>query len=134
MIDPVARARSALGTPFKLQGREPGSGLDCLGLVIHAFRLDGGIFPQAYGWRQADACDFLAAAARDFFVIDAVFANSGDVLRFSQGLHRHHLAIATCNGVIHADARHRRVIERNGDPGLPLVAVHRFRPPFRRSL
>ena len=30
----AAAARDLVGTPFRLQGREPASGLDCIGVVI----------------------------------------------------------------------------------------------------
>jgi len=39
--DVVAAARGYVGTPFKHQGRLPGVGLDCVGLVICALREAG---------------------------------------------------------------------------------------------
>jgi len=37
----LARARSYLGTPFRHQGRKPGMGLDCVGVLVCAGRAEG---------------------------------------------------------------------------------------------
>lgn len=37
----IASARACIGTPFRHQGRLPGIGLDCAGLVIHAAQTIG---------------------------------------------------------------------------------------------
>lgn len=41
MLEPHERALSLVGVPFRLQGRNPSIGLDCLGLIIGAFDLSG---------------------------------------------------------------------------------------------
>lgn len=43
----VRHARSWIGTPFRHQGRNPGLGVDCIGVVIDAMRRAGVVPP---GW------------------------------------------------------------------------------------
>ena len=50
---------------------------------------------------------------------------SGDVLLALAGPGQLHLAIWTGDGVIHADAMLRRVVERPGAPPWPVVSVWR---------
>ena len=37
----IAAARACIGTPFHHQGRRPGAGLDCIGLIVIALRAAG---------------------------------------------------------------------------------------------
>lgn len=37
----VARARAMVGTPWHHQGRAPGAGIDCVGLLVEAGRAEG---------------------------------------------------------------------------------------------
>lgn len=39
VLEAHQRALALVGTPFRLQGRNPAVGLDCVGVVVHAFEL-----------------------------------------------------------------------------------------------
>lgn len=126
----VAAARACVGADFRLQGRDPALGLDCVGLVLYA--------GQAVGLRLFDAPDYrlredparLDAAVRCAglrpVLLDAI--GPGDCLRFTTGGEALHLGIATGGGVIHADLRFRRVVEHDLDMDWRerLVAAYQF--------
>lgn len=117
----VAAARRALGARFRLHGRDPAGGFDCVGLVAWALGEAGltvpGV-PTGYGWREAAAARVAAAMARAGLrpVGAEAGAAPGDVLLFAQRRGQAHLGIASAAGVIHADAMLRRVVERPDRP------------------
>lgn len=92
----VARARRLIGVRFRAQGRDPAFGVDCVGLVAAALGLRRCGNPRA-----------------------------GDVALFETGPGQLHLGVLTGAGVIHADARAGRVVERPGVPPWPMPAVWR---------
>lgn len=121
----LAAARAMLGVRFRLHGRDPATGLDCLGLAGHALRAEGfaGALPSGYGMRGGDpqaVCDSIAAAG----LAAADDPRPGDLLLLRPGPGQLHFAIASEAGVIHADAMLRRVVER---PGLPWPVLGRWR-------
>jgi len=124
----VACARTALGTPFLHQGRQPGRGLDCAGLVLwvgHALGLTD--FELTNYPRLPEEDRLLDLAARAGF-IETRAPRPGDVhcLRLLQ--HPQHLAIATEAGIIHACQRRGQVIEHRLDTGwrARIVASYRY--------
>jgi hypothetical protein len=126
-MSPLAAARAAIGARFRLHGRAPESGLDCVGLAGLAARAGGvtATIPTGYALRTADA---EAVIAR----LDAVLARArdpvpGDLLLFQPGPAQLHLAIASEAGIIHADAHLRRVVERPGPAPWPLLGAWRLR-------
>lgn len=116
------RALRMLGTPFRHQGRQPGVGVDCLGLVVCAI---GG---RAL---ELDECDYaelpdgerLSAALEAHFAplpVDyADDAPTGAVLAFRAGRESHprHLAIRTDAGMVHARRGDRRGVVEVGLDG-----------------
>lgn len=115
----VAAARACVGERFRLHGRDPALGLDCVGLAACAYALDG--VPTGYalrGGREADALAWLDRLG--FRAVDE--ARPGDLLLLRPGPFQLHLAIATPGGFVHADAGLRRVVEAPGPPRWPLVA------------
>jgi cell wall-associated NlpC family hydrolase len=112
----VARARAAIGTPFRVHGRGL-DGLDCVGLAGWAFETQ---VPTGYRLRSSDRARFadLATAAGLRAVDDA---RAGDLLLLAVGPGQLHLAIATDIGIVHADAGLKRVVERPGVPDWPIV-------------
>ena len=125
MNDAVRRARALIGVPFRFQGRDVETGLDCVGLVIDAFALDSATVIADYDWRMAG--DRVRHFARIFFEECRAERRAGDVLLARTGRERRHLAIWTGRGVVHADAVLGRVVERQGQPPWPIEAVLRRR-------
>jgi hypothetical protein len=110
-----AAARALVGTRFRLHGREPAHGLDCVGLVAVA---TGRVAPTGYGWRSGDE-------ARVAGLLDAQFARGDDapgaVMLLRAGPGQLHLAIRVSDGIVHADASLARVAWRPGVPPWPVL-------------
>lgn len=123
----AAAARACLGARFRLQGRDPASGLDCVGLVAAALAAAGArpAVPRGYALRGGDggtvAAVLIAGGLRP--VADA---RAGDVLVCASGPGALHLAIDGGGSVIHADAGARRVVERPGPPPWPVIGRYRW--------
>lgn len=121
----VSRARQCLGAGFRLHGRDPASGLDCVGLI--AFALDRAAdAPRGYAMRGGEAAGFAAMLDAAAMTRVAGAALAGDVLLMQPGPAQFHLALWTGSGIIHADARMRRVVEMPGKP--PWRVIGRWRP------
>lgn len=122
-LDVVVRARAAVGARFRLHGRDPAEGLDCVGLAAWALGVVD--LPTGYGLRSGDrdAVAMMIAAA-GLRRVDR--AGSGDLLLAQAGPGQLHLAIWTGAGVVHADAMLRRVVERPGAVPWPVVGVWRL--------
>jgi hypothetical protein len=105
----VALAAQALvGARFRLHGRDPATGLDCVGLVAAVL---GAKAPAGYGFRNRDisAAHTFAPAAGLAEVSGAI--EPGDVLLVRSGPAQHHLLVAGPRGdFIHAHAGLRRVV------------------------
>lgn len=123
----VAAARGCVGTRFRVQGRVPGVGLDCAGVVQVAARAAGTALPDEPGYSLRGEglarVDALIAAAMER--VDA--ADAGDVLLFDPGGGMRHLGVWTGTSLIHAHAGLRRVVEGPADPAWALIGAFRFR-------
>ncbi len=117
----LARARSMLGVRFRLQGRDPTYGLDCVGLVAWAAGIDAA--PADYALRSGDPA--VIGALVDRFARRVDTAEPGDVLLLAAGAAQFHLAVAGGASIIHADATLRRVVERPGPPPWPVLGIWR---------
>lgn len=113
----VAAARACLGTPFHHQGRQPGVGLDCLGLVVVALR--------GAGFEVHDRTDYglhpdgrsLVAALRDHGFRPSASLRAGCVLLFRYDGQPQHAAMATGpQTLIHSFAPAGRVVETEFGP------------------
>ncbi len=111
----VTEARSYLGTPFHHQARLKGVGVDCVGLIVgvaHALELSSADcfrYPRRPNGMLVPELE--KAGYREIPVDDA---QPGDLLVFWILPARkipQHLAIRTEHGIIHTDARARRVVE-----------------------
>ena len=118
----VATARALVGTRFRPQGRTPGQGLDCVGLVAAA--LGRGAVRRDYALRggcvRALVREMVQAGLREASEVEA-----GDVLVLRAGPGQLHLGIWTGTGLVHADAGLRRAVERPGAPPWPVLSVWR---------
>jgi cell wall-associated NlpC family hydrolase len=118
----VAAARAALGTPFRLHGRDVATGLDCVGLAAVAL---GRGAPADYRLRTGDAVG-AAAQLRAAGLLAVTEAQPGDLLLCRSGPGQLHLAIRCEDGIIHADAIARRVVERPGPVPWPVLSCWRL--------
>lgn len=120
----VARARACVGARFRLQGRDPASGLDCVGVAARAFAVDPP--PARYGLRGGAAAALMEAiGATGVRRVPRDEAAAGDLMLVEAGPHQFHLLVLTDTGFVHADARLRRVVEARGRPDWPVLAVWR---------
>ena len=123
----LAAARGAVGARFRLHGREVATGLDCVGLAALALRAEGyaGPVPSGYALRSGDAARVRAALA-DAGLAEPAEPRAGDLLLLAAGPGQLHFAIDSGNGIVHADAMLRRVVERPGVPPWPIVGRWRL--------
>ncbi|MBO9524681.1 MAG: peptidoglycan endopeptidase [Sphingobium yanoikuyae] len=122
----AAAARALVGVPFRLQGRDPALGLDCVGLVGAAMRAAGyaPMMPGDYGLRFGDdrrADEWARAAGLRPVRAGAV----GDMILVRPGALHQHLLILVPGGFVHAHAGLRRVVETPGVPPWPILRIWR---------
>uniref|UniRef100_UPI0031391764 hypothetical protein n=1 Tax=Sphingomonas sp. CFBP 13720 TaxID=2775302 RepID=UPI0031391764 len=117
----MARARAVVGCRFRAQGRDPAGGLDCIGLVGWAL---GVAVPAGYPLRCDDA-GRMAAGLLAAGLWPVAVVRPGDVLVLHSAPGQLHLAIGTGDGIVHADAVARRVVERPGTPPWPVAGIWR---------
>lgn len=119
------RALALVGAPFRTQGRDPATGLDCLGLVLTACGLPAERGRRDYRLRGEHRAELLDGLARDFRRVPPSRQRIGDLLVIEAGEQQLHLGILTARGFVHADARLRSVVETPGRPRWPVISVHR---------
>ncbi len=122
MISKLARgqqlaeaAASFIGVRFRLLGREPTQGLDCIGLLACSLQAVGGqpVVPIGYGLRNSDASPWIHCAAQSGLLPASGPIRAGDVFLLRPGPGQHHIVIAECAvSVIHAHAGLRRVVRQ----------------------
>lgn len=115
----IAAARSHLGTRFHHQGRAPGAGLDCIGLVVVSARASGvEVLDQLEYSRQPDGLSLVDKISKSLdgpFPVESMREGTILLMEFVDGLPQH-VGIATDIGIIHAIANSpRRVIETRLD-------------------
>ena len=98
-----------IGVPFRLHGRNPATGLDCVGLVAVAMERAGfrPIAPQGYSLRALTVRPLLEfATASGLEAVD----DQGDVWLAQVHALQFHLLIAAQGGAVHAHAGLGRVV------------------------
>lgn len=121
-MTPLELSRGAIGAKFRLHGRTVVDGLDCVGLAGLAYGVEP---PRGYSLRSGIAeivTGFVEAAG----LVPVADRRAGDLLLFRAGPGQLHLGIASEDGVIHADASLRRVVERPGVPPWPQIGRWRW--------
>lgn len=106
-------ALTLIGSPFRLHGREPRTGLDCVGLVLCALRSVGvdAREPHSYGLRNLSIHRQLKSIEAMGLEATSGRSMAGDILLFNVGPAQHHLAIAARQeGIIHAHLGFGRVV------------------------
>jgi murein DD-endopeptidase / murein LD-carboxypeptidase len=126
----VAAARACVGVRFRLQGRDPASGLDCIGLVIWSARQCGLALPDAQDYVLTDNPMRLDVALRaaPILPVDPASLVAGDLVRLLSNGQPLHLAICGEGTLIHSDMRCRKVVEHRCTPDWHerIVAAYRF--------
>lgn len=111
----LAAARALVGTKFRLHGRDPAHGLDCVGLVCVAFAAAGVRIAAPSGYRLASGrIEQFEAAASNAGLSVVAEPRAGDAVLCRVDARQWHLGIASGGGLIHADAGLGRVVERPG--------------------
>ncbi|RYE96206.1 MAG: peptidoglycan endopeptidase [Oxalobacteraceae bacterium] len=126
----VRAAEALLGCRFRLHGRDPATGLDCVGLVVAALKAIGRPVrpPTGYGLRNRRIDAALVPPAG--LVETSGNIQPGDIVLAAPGPLQHHLLIAGRDGCrfIHAHAGLRRVVETPGPIPWPLLHHWRLSP------
>lgn len=122
-------AAGFIGAPFRLHGRSPELGLDCIGLVAVSLKAIGvsACPPSGYAIRNHSIGRWLACAARSALTEVSGTIRAGDILLVQPGPAQHHLMIAVrAPDAIHAHAGLRRVVRQRLAPELELGAHWRL--------
>lgn len=129
----LAKAAAGLvGTPFRLNGRTPATGLDCIGLLEAAMAAIGQpiVLPNGYALRVHDLDRWLPDPAVCGMAAVRGPVQPGDVILLSPGPAQFHLAIAgPGTGWIHAHAGLRRIVCQPQIPAGRIVHHWRLLPP-----
>jgi cell wall-associated NlpC family hydrolase len=122
----AAAAEQLLGVRFRLHGRDPGTGLDCIGVLAAALAAIGrpALLPTGYALRSRTLPSLEPIVAACGFAACEGAVLPGDVLMLRTGPCQHHLAIAVRGGFVHAHAGLRRVVIA---PSLDEPVVGRWR-------
>ena len=115
------RAQALVGAPFRLHGRDPATGLDCVGVAALVFSV--GDVPRGYSVRTADGLG--VAGLIDAAGLTRVLREpcAGDLVLLKSGPAQCHLVIMTDAGFVHADAGVGRVVETPGPLLWPVIAI-----------
>ena len=122
----VAAARGCIGTRFRVQGRQAGVGLDCVGVALIAAEAAGSIVatpPYTLGGDHEARLDSTIAAL-GCTVVGAPCP--GDLLVLAPAARRRHLAVVTGGSIVHAHAGLGRVVEGPLDAAWTLIAAWRL--------
>lgn len=126
----LTRAAEALvGTPFRLHGRDPATGLDCVGVLAAALSAIGRSAPLPNGYAlRSRRTDGFATAARacGFAEADRPVRPGDAVLARTAPCQAHLLVAATGGGFIHAHARLKRVVRLDGPLDWPVIGHWRL--------
>ena len=120
----AAAALGLVGAPFRLHGRDPLTGIDCVGLVAEAMRCAGfrPCAPNGYTMRSARTEKFQTLANANGMILTD--ENPDIVLAMVNPL-QPHLIILTADGFVHAHAGIGRVTFSLG--AIPWPVIHRWR-------
>lgn len=128
----LARAAESLaGTRFRLHGRDPATGLDCIGLLAAALAAINRrtALPTGYTLRTRALPDLAALAAGCGFAAAEGALLPGDVAMVRIPPGQFHLIIAGQAGrIVHAHAGIGRITLFPGPPGWPCIGHWRLAP------
>lgn len=125
----AAGAEALVGSPFRLHGRDPATGLDCVGVLAAALSSAGHPhhLPNSYTLRNRSLLDTFPIAQLCGLSPASGNIVPGDVLICRVSPCQFHIAIAASqDGFVHAHAGLRRVVLAPGP--LPWPIIQHWRP------
>ena len=127
----AAAATSMIGAPFRLHGRDPEFGVDCVGLVACSLESIGmhPVPPASYSIRNTSIIGLLGCAEASGLAPVQPPIETGDIVLVKPGPAQHHLLIADeAVGFIHAHAGLRQVVRMPAPLPWPVIAAWRINP------
>ncbi len=127
----AAAAGELVGVPFRLQGRDPVHGLDCIGMVLASLAAIGVelALPADYRPRRRDVSIPEDALRRAGLERASAPRRPGDILLLRTAPAQVHLAIARDPlTIVHAHAGLGRVVESPLPDHWPILAAWRLNP------
>jgi len=128
--DIIATARLAIGIPFRHEGRNPETGLDCAGLICFVAAALGVAYEDRASYPRRPSGGMLESALDGQACLVRVKGapQPGDILLMRFQGEPQHLAIFTGTNIIHAHQPNKRVVEHGFIGPWPrrLVRVYRF--------
>ncbi len=124
-------AASFVGAPFRLHGRDPASGIDCIGLLGCSLRKAGvnHQLPIGYKLRNESADPWLVCASLSGLSEICDTIKAGDVLLVSPSPGQFHIMIAEHSAsFIHAHIGFQRVIREPAPASISLIKHWRLEP------
>jgi cell wall-associated NlpC family hydrolase len=126
----VSTARRCLGTPFRHQGRRPGRGLDCVGVIAWTARELGLSCYDVTNYSRLPQGRALLRHLEEagMVEVEAAKAGPGDVVAMRFQREVQHLALLTDRGMLHAYYGAGAVVEHRLDATWRgrIVAAFRF--------
>jgi len=121
-------AEGFVGATFRLHGRDPVAGLDCLGLVVVAMAEIGRPVrvPIRYALKNLDIERYRRLPADAGLIEVEAPLEEGDVVLLETGPAQAHIAIVATGGIVHAHAGLRRVVHTPFPLPWPLVGQWRL--------
>lgn len=123
-------AETLVGAPFRLHGRDPATGLDCVGVLAAALYSIGrpARLPNGYTLRNRALADTSPVAELCGLCSASGEIEAGDVLICRVGPCQFHIAIAASDGgFVHAHAGLRRVVVTPAPVPWPVIQHWRLR-------
>lgn len=127
----LSAARELIGTPWAHQGRTPGVGIDCAGVVVHILALNG-IRYDVSGYAYEPNGELTLHADACLTRIQKAEFKPADVLVFRIKKLPQHVALATDKGILHSFNRGPGTLSKVVETGLTdqwrahIVAAYKF--------
>jgi hypothetical protein len=119
----AAAVLGCVGAGFRLHGRDPVFGLDCVGVAAVAARGAACAMPVPSGYRLRGGDGAAVAAMLDGWLARGCGEEAGALLLMRPGAGQLHLGVRVAGGIVHADAGLGRVVMRPGALAWPLVGA-----------